>query len=261
VEVLEDARMTALVVLERVTFTYAGAVRPALADVSLEIAAGDVMAVTGESGAGTSTLLLVATGFAPRVVGGTLAGTRRIAARRCGVVFARPWTQLTGLCSTVRDEVAFGPASLGLPRAAVLAAARNAMETLHIEQLAGREPSHLSGGELQRVVVAAALAMRPDVLALDDPAAELDPEAADALYDVLPVVAAAGTGVLLATPDSERAGRVATRAVALASGRIVAEGSPAEVLTDTEVARIARAAGCPPPYPWDVPSLLRRVER
>ena len=238
--------MTALVVLERVTFTYAGAVRPALADVSLEIAAGDVMAVTGESGAGTSTLLLVATGFAPRVVGGTLAGTRRIAARRCGVVFARPWTQLTGLCSTVRDEVAFGPASLGLPRAAVLAAARNAMETLHIEQLAGREPSHLSGGELQRVMVAAALAMRPDVLALDD---------------VLPVVAAAGTGVLLATPDSERAGRVATRAVALASGRIVAEGSPAEVLTDTEVARIARAAGCPPPYPWDVPSLLRRVER
>lgn len=253
--------MKALVALERVTFTYPGASRPALADVSLEIAAGDVIAVTGESGAGASTLLLVATGFAPRVVGGTLAGKRRVAARRCGVVFARPWTQLTGLCSTVRDEVAFGPASLGLPREAVLAAARHAMETLRIEQLAGREPSQLSGGELQRVVVAAALAMEPDVLALDDPAAELDPEAADALYAVLPVIAAAGTGVLLATPDSDRAGRVATRAVALASGRIVVEGAPREVLGDTDVARVARAAGCPPPYPWDLPALLRRVDR
>ena len=251
--------MKALVTLERVTFTYPGSGRPALADVSLEIAAGDVIAVTGESGAGASTLLLVATGFAPRLVGGTLAGTRRIAARRCGVVFARPWTQLTGLCATVRDEVAFGPASLGLPREAVLAAAQRAMEVLRIEQLAGREPTQLSGGELQRVVVAAALAMEPDVLALDDPAAELDPEAADALYATLPGIAAAGTGVLLATPDSERAGRVATRAVALASGRIVADGAPVEVLDDTDVARIARAAGCPRPYPWDVPTLLRRI--
>jgi energy-coupling factor transport system ATP-binding protein len=261
VEVLEDARMKALVALERATFTYPGAARPALADLSLEVAEGDVLAVAGESGAGASTLLLVMTGFAPRVVGGTLTGTRHIAARRCGVVFARPWTQLTGLCSTVRDEVAFGPASLGLPREAVLAAARQAMATLRIGHLADREPSHLSGGELQRVVVAAVLAMAPDVLALDDPAAELDPEAADALYDVLPVVAAAGTGVLLATPDIERARRVASRAVALEAGRIVAEGAPAEVLGDTEVARVARAAGCPPPYPWDVPALLRRAAR
>jgi energy-coupling factor transporter ATP-binding protein EcfA2 len=253
--------MTALVTLERVTFTYPGAGGPALSDVSLDVAAGDVIAVTGETGAGASTLLLVATGFAPRVVGGTLSGTRHIAARRCGVVFARPWTQLTGLCSTVRDEVAFGPAALGRPREAVLDAARHAMAMLRIAHLADREPSQLSGGELQRVVVAGALAMEPDVLALDDPAAELDPEAADALYDVLPVVAAGGTGVLLATPDSEGAGRVATRAVALAQGRIVASGAPAEVLSDTEVARIARAAGCPPPYPWDVPALLRRIAR
>ncbi len=119
----------------------------------------------------------------------------------------------------------------------------------------------MSGGELQRVVVAAALAMGPEVLALDDPAAELDPEAADALYDVLPAIAAAGTAIAVATPDLERAARVATRAVALEGGRIVATGRPADVLGGTEVARIARAAGCPPPFPLDVPALLRRVER
>ena len=253
--------MTALVMLEGVTFTYPGAVQPALADVSLELSAGEVLVATGESGAGCSTLLLVATGFAPRVVGGRLRGNRRIAAERCGIVFARPWTQLTGLCSSVRDEIAFGPASRGLPGDVVLAAAERAMAELHIAHLAEREPSQLSGGELQRVVVAAALALDPEVLALDDPAAELDPEAADTLYDALPAIAAAGTAIVIATPDLERASRVATRAVVLEGGRIVATGRPAEVLGGTEAARIARAAGCPPPVPLDVPALLRRVQR
>ncbi len=253
--------MTPLVTLEGVTFTYPGARRPALSEVSLALDAGDVVAAAGAAGAGTSTLLLVATGFAPRVVGGTLAGTRRIAARHCGIVFSRPWTQLTGLCSTVRDEVAFGPASYGVPRAEALAAAERAMATLGVAHLAARDPARLSGDELQRVVVAAALAMAPEVVALDDAAAELDPEGADALFAALPAIAAAGTAVLLATPDQDRAARVATRALALEGGRVVAVGAPSAVLTGTGVAAIARAAGCPPPYPVSVDALRRRVAR
>jgi energy-coupling factor transporter ATP-binding protein EcfA2 len=260
VEVLEDARMTALVSLAGVTFTYPGAGRAALDGVSLEVATGEVVVIAGAAGAGASTLLLVATGLAPRLVGGRLDGVRRIEARRCGIVFARPWTQLTGLCATVQGEVAFGPASRGLPREAVLAAAARAMERLGIAHLAERDPTHLSGGELQRVVVAATLALEPDLLALDDPAAELDPAAADALYALLPSLAADGMAVLLATPNLERAAGVATRAVALDGGRVVADAFPADVL-QTEVAAIARAAGCPPPYPIDVPALLGRIER
>jgi energy-coupling factor transporter ATP-binding protein EcfA2 len=253
--------MTALVTLEHVMFTYAGASRPALDGVSLTLAPGEILAVAGATGAGASTLLLVATGYAPRVVGGTLAGFREITARRCGVVFSRPWTQLTGLCSTVREEVAFGPASCGLPPGEVAGAAARAMAALGIARLADRDPAHLSGGELQRVVVAATLAMGPDLLALDDPAAELDPEAADALYAVLPGIAEAGTGVLLATPDLDRAARVATRAVRLEHGRVVADGTPPRGLEETTVAVIARAAGCPAPYPTDVAALRARVAR
>jgi energy-coupling factor transporter ATP-binding protein EcfA2 len=221
--------MTPRVSLVGVTFTYPGADRAALAGVTLDIGAGEIVVVAGAAGAGASTLLLVATGLAPRLVGGTLAGQRAIGARRCGIVFARPWTQLTGLCSTVRDEVAFGPASYGLPRETVLAAAERAMQRLGIAHLAARDPAHLSGGELQRVVVASALALEPDLLALDDPAAELDPEAADALYAMLPQLGRAGTAILIATPDLGRATAVATRAVQLEQGRIVRDGSPAEV--------------------------------
>jgi energy-coupling factor transporter ATP-binding protein EcfA2 len=256
-EVLEDARVTAVVALEGVAFRYPGAAREALSGVSLAVAAGEIVALAGDAGAGTSTLLLVATGFAPRLVGGTLTGTRRMAGR-CGIVFSRPWTQLTGLCSTVGDEVAFGPASLGVAREPVLASAKRAMERLGITHLAMRDPAHLSGGELQRVVVASVLALEPDLLALDDPAAELDPAGADALYGLLPALASGGMAVLVATPDLQRAARVATRAVVLAAGRVVGDG-PTHLLEGTSVAAIARAAGCPPPYPPDVPSLLRRV--
>jgi energy-coupling factor transporter ATP-binding protein EcfA2 len=222
--------MNALVSLVGATFAYPGASRPALVDLSLEFRVGEIALIAGAAGAGASTLLLVATGLAPRLVGGHLDGVRTLGARRRGIVFARPWTQLTGLCSTVRDEVAFGPASYGLPREAVLEAAARALEQLGIAHLASRDPAHLSGGELQRVVVAAALALEPDLLALDDPAAELDPEAADALYAMLPMLARKGTGILIATPDLERAAPVATRALRLEFGRVVRDGTPAEVL-------------------------------
>ncbi len=222
--------VTAAVRLEGVTFHYAGSDAPALADVDLAVMTGEVVALAGPPGSGTSTLLLVAGGYAPRLVGGHLAGRREMAARRPAVVFATPWTQLTGLCQTVFAEVAFGPASHGLAPARIRELVALQLERLGITHLAGRDPATLSGGELQRVIVASALALEPDLLLLDDPAAELDPAAADALYALLAEVARTGAAVVVATPDTARAARAAGRAVRLDAGRIVALGPPAEVL-------------------------------
>jgi energy-coupling factor transporter ATP-binding protein EcfA2 len=222
--------VSAIVRMRAASFTYAGTRVPALADLTLDIAPGEVVAVAGPAGSGTTTFLLVAGGFAPRVTGGALTGERAIAAVRPAVVFATPWTQLTGLCHTVRSEVAFGPAGHGLPRGRVLSATERAMAQLGIGHLAERDPSTLSGGELQRVIVASALALEPDLLVLDDPAAELDPAGADSLYVLLAEVAASGAAVLVATPDLGRAARVATRALKLEQGRIAADGAPAVVL-------------------------------
>ncbi|MDO8666108.1 MAG: ABC transporter ATP-binding protein [Gemmatimonadales bacterium] len=253
--------MTPIVRLEDAVFTYPGRRVPALKGLTLEIRRGEVTCVTGPMGAGTSTLLLVAAGFAPRLTGGTLAGTREILAARPGIVFATPWTQLTGICHTVADEVAFGPASHGLPAERVRADARRAMEQLGVAHLAARDPATLSGGELQRVVVASALALGPDLLVLDDPAAELDPEGADALYALFRTLAAAGVAVLFATPDLDRAARTASRAIVLEDGHVVADGPPAATLDGTDVAEIARVAGCPSPLPLDVDGLMARLAR
>jgi len=250
-----------LVRLEGATFCFSGADEPALDSVTVAFARGEVVLLAGAPGAGTTTLLLVAGGFAPRLVGGTLGGAVCSDARRPAIVFATPWTQLTGLCHTVLAEVAFAPAGAGLPREEVRDAAERSLERMGALHLAARDPATLSGGELQRVIVAAALAMDPDILLLDDPAAELDPAGADDLYALLPRLAAAGAAVLVATPDRERAARAASRALALEAGRVVADGPPAAVLSDTPVARIARAAGCPAPLPLDVDALVARVAR
>lgn len=221
--------MRPLVSLEGVSFAYAGALRPSLRDVNLGLERGECVAAAGPVGAGTSTLLLVAAGFAPRVIPGTLRGTQAVSAVRPAVVFATPWTQLTGLCDTVRAEVAFGPAAHGLQRNRVLDLADEAMAALGIAHLAERDPASLSGGELQRVILASALAMDPDLLILDDPSAELDPDAADTVFDILTRVARSGVGVLVATTDWDRAARAAGRALWMEEGRIVRQGSPGEV--------------------------------
>ncbi len=222
--------MSALVSFRDVGFRYAGAEVHALAGVTLDIAAGELILAAGRPGSGTSTLLLVAGGYAPRVVGGTIEGQLALHAVRPAIVFATPWTQLTGLCRTVFAEVAFGPASHGLDREHIRGVVQAQLERLGVAHLAARDPSTLSGGELQRVVVAAALALEPDLLLLDDPAAELDPDAADRLYALLAKVARGGTAVIVATPDFVRAAAVATRALLLEAGRVVHDGDPASVI-------------------------------
>ena len=222
--------MTTRARLRNAWFRYAGSEAPALAGVNAEFAAGELVALAGPAGSGTTTLLLVAGGYAPRLVGGTLTGERDLAATRPAIVFATPWTQLTGLCHTVTAEVAFGPASHGLPRQRILELVAQQLERLGIAHLADRDPATLSGGELQRVIVASALALEPDLLLLDDPAAELDPAGADELYRLLRRLADEGAAVLVATPDIERAAAVATRALVLAEGRVAKGGAPAEVL-------------------------------
>jgi len=212
-------------------FRYAGSEAPALTALSFEVTRGEVVALTGAPGSGTSTLLLVAGGYAPRLVGGSLTGRVELSARAPAIVFATPWTQLTGLCHTVLSEVAFGPCAHALPAERVREVVARQLARLDAGHLAERDPATLSGGELQRVIVASALALEPDLLLLDDPAAELDPAAADALYALLREVARDGAAILVATPDTERAARAASRAIRLEAGRVVADGPAQEVLS------------------------------
>jgi energy-coupling factor transporter ATP-binding protein EcfA2 len=251
-----------------VSFWYPATERASLADVSLSVEAGEVVALVGSVGAGASTLLLVAADLAPRVVGGRIEGS--IERAPSAIVLPTPWTQMSGMAFTVRDEVAFGPANLGWPVERIWPAVDRALERLGVLPLAVRDPATLSGGELQRVILAGALAMEPGLLLLDEPTAELDPAATRSCWDLLRSVALEdGAAIVVATSDLDAVPDLADRVVWLEGGRVRRVGTPAEVLGDEAlqregpgapaVAMAWRAAGCPGPVPLTAAQAAARL--
>ena len=276
--------------LDRIRFRYPGAETDALVDVSLGWRAGEVTWLYGSVGAGCTTLLLVAAGLAPRHTGGELTGSVRLLgidpavpssrealAGRVAHVTAAPALQLSGVAGTVREEVAFAPANLGWTRDRIGAAVDAALERLDIAHLRERDPASLSGGEMQRVVLAGMLALGPDVWLLDEPGAALDRAGRRTLAGLLGDEAARGAVVVLASEDADATLPIAGRVVVLERGSVALDGDPGAVLAGDEVwdrgpgstsvaelaRRAARAAPEQPaslaaPYPLDAAEGVRR---
>jgi energy-coupling factor transport system ATP-binding protein len=240
--------------LRGVSYRYAGAARPSLRDVTIELRDGEVVGLVGASEAGKTTTCLVASGLAPRAVGGQMVGTVLIDGRDVtnepmhvlsglvGIAFESPTTQLSGVAATVYEEVAFGPMNLAVARADVITRTESALSSMRIAGLAERDPSRLSGGQMQLVALAGLLAMKPRHLVLDEPTAQLDPAGTRLVADAVQRLAAAGTSILITEQKTDLLASLASRVVALDAGRIVLDGPAREVLADPRLTDLGVAA-------------------
>lgn len=212
--------------------------RAALDRVSLEVPDGSLYAVLGPNGSGKSTLLkallgvLPVSGGAARVDGrDSSSWSRRELARAVGVV---PQAEAIAFPLTVREMVAMGRypwlGPLGAEGAKDRAAIARALEHCDVSDLAGRDVMTLSGGELQRVRIARALAQEPRALVLDEPTASLDIRHEMAILELLRASADQGMTVLVVTHGLDLAARFADRMLLLGEGRVSAEGPPAQVM-------------------------------
>lgn len=234
----------ALIELEHVCYRYADADAHALDDINLTIDAGEFVLLAGASGSGKSSLCRLLNGLIPHFHGGALDGNIRVDGldtrthpvaelfARVGFVFQNPDAQLFN--STVEHEIAFGLESLGLPRDEIRARVNWALDTVHLTRFAeqGRAPYSLSGGEQQIVALAAILALRPRVLVLDEPYANLDPEAVARLRAILRDVHAQGTTLIVTEHRLHAALQDATRLIVLERGHVVRDGAPRQVLRE-----------------------------
>jgi len=240
-----------IVVVEELHFAYPPLMSgeepvPVLKGINLRVRRGECLAIMGPTGAGKTTLCLALNGIVPHLTGGTFEGSVTVAgmntrnhgpgemSRIVGIVFQNPESQLFNM--TVEDEVAFGPEGLGLPRNELRERVDWALRAVGIEHLRRRSPLQLSGGQKQRVALASILAIRPQVLVLDEPTAELDPLGRDEFFAALRELRAeAETTVIMVEQDGERVAEFADRVVVLVDGKVKLEGTPKELFSQVEL--------------------------
>lgn len=219
------------IILENVSFSYSRKTpleTPALRDINLRIEKGEFVGILGEKGAGKSTLTKLFNGlFKPetgtvRVDG--LDPSLREAKRRIGMVFQQAADQL--FCKTVYEEIAFGPLNFGYSKKETEERVYEAIEAVSLDQTAiSRDPFSLSGGEMQRVALASALALRPDYLVLDEPITGLDPVGKTEILEALQKVKEKGTAVITVTHNLKGFFPLMERIVLIREGRIAFQGS------------------------------------
>ena len=225
--------------------TSGGEPLPVLKGVDLQVRKGEFLALMGPTGAGKTTICLTLNGILPHLVGGTFEGKVIVAgmdtrdhgpgemSRQVGLVFQDPESQLFNM--TVEDEVAFGLESLGLSPSEMEERIAWALGVVRLSGLRQRHPLQLSGGQKKRLAIATVLAMRPQVLVLDEPVTGLDPLGR---HEVLSVIERLKreeeTTVVMVEQDAEAVVAWADRVVIMEQGRLVLEGTPRQVFSQVE---------------------------
>lgn len=217
----------------------------ALDKINLKIFKGERVAVLGANGAGKSTLFKHLNGILRPLSGEVLIKGEKMTKknlRTCretvGIVFQDPDDQV--LAPSVEEDIAFGPINMGLSRNEVEMRVKEALEMVGLTGFEERAPHHLSGGQKKLVAIAGILAMRPEVIVLDEPTAGLDPlSSARVLELIMKMNSELGITLLLSTHDVDVVPYFAERVFVLHHGRLEADGSPDEIFSDPELLRKA----------------------
>lgn len=251
----------------------------AINQVNIEVRPGQITWLSGALGSGASTLLLGLAGLTPRITGGERDGTvvaddsdtATLEPLKAGIAYlgAIPALQISGIAKTVRDEVAVGPMNLGQSCDQIVTVVADAMHRLRITHLADRAPGVLSGGETQRVLLAALYATAPRAWLLDEPFSALDRVSALQVQCLLRELANAGATIVVACDDADAMLETADRLIVLQAGRVVLDGEPRLLLASdaiiasgagtTDAASLAWEAGLPAPRPLTRTDLLQQV--
>lgn len=230
-----------IIEVRNLTFKYVNSDKPSLYNINLSIDKGEFLLITGPTGCGKTTLCKCLNGLIPNSYNGDFNGEVIVdglstkehpvyeLAQHVGLVFQDPENEL--FCTSVEKEIAFGPENLGLPRDEIRRRVEEAMAMVGISHLRERSPYELSGGEQQKVAVAALLAMKPKILVLDEPTSNLDPFSAYSILNLLfNLKKEYEMTIILIEHRLEIAAKMADRCAVMNDGRIIAIGPPEEVL-------------------------------
>lgn len=235
----------AIIEIKNLSYTYPGATKPSINDVSINVEKGEFVLITGPSGCGKTTLCRCFNGLVPHFYQGELKGQVTVAgmdtskhqtyemAKYVGLVFQNPENQLFAL--SVEKDVAFGLENLGVPRKEMRERVDWALNLTGIYDLRERSPHEVSGGQQQRVAIASVLAMQPKIIVLDEPTSFLDPLSAEKIFEVIySLNKKQGITVILVEHRLDLTAKYADHLIVMDEGKVCFEGNPREILFSDE---------------------------
>lgn len=242
---MSERNMTPIVETRDLCYKYPHLDSNALDKINLKVFKGERIAVLGANGAGKSTLFKHLNGILRPLSGEVIVKGEAVTKKNVrksretvGIVFQDPDDQV--LAPSVEEDIAFGPINMGLSRKEVETRVKEALEMVGLTGFEERAPHHLSGGQKKLVAIAGILAMRPEVIVLDEPTAGLDPlSSARILGLIMKMNRELGITLLLSTHDVDVVPYFAERVFVLHHGKIEADGSPEEIFNDPELLRKA----------------------
>jgi len=235
----------AVIETRNLSYTYPGATKPSISDVSLKVEKGDFVLITGPSGCGKTTLCRCFNGLIPHFYQGELKGEITVAekdvtkhqthemAKHVGLVFQNPENQLFAL--SIEKDVAFGLENLGFSREEMRKRVDWALNITGIYDLRERSPHEVSGGQQQRVAIASVLAMQPEIIVLDEPTSFLDPLSAEKIFQVIHELnQTLGMTVVLVEHRLDLTARYANHIIIMDEGKVCSDGETREILSAEE---------------------------
>lgn len=214
-----------------------------LNDISFTIEKGEFIGLIGRNTAGKSTLCYALSGLVPLFFKGAYGGKVFVdgievrhaeiedVITKVGLVFENPFSQMTGSKNTVFEEIAFGLENMGLERVEMIKRINESLELLDIVDLKDHFPFGLSGGQMQRVAIASVIAMRPDILILDEPTSQLDPQGSEEVFKVVEKLTKEGITIIMAEQKSDKIAEYADKVLLLDNGKIIDFDTPERIFS------------------------------
>ena len=236
--------MGAVIELKNVSYKYPLTDTPSIRNFDLSVEKGSFWGVIGPNGSGKTTLCAIMRGFAPSFYKGELEGEVLVEGKRIneyaegelslrvGYVFQNPFNQISGVKDTVFEEVAYGLENFGIAPEEIEARVVKAMKMTDIEHLAMKKPFELSGGQQQRMALASCLVLEPDILIIDEPTSQLDPEGTESVFKIIEQLKAEKRTVVLVEHKIDLIAEYADHIVVMKDGCAIRSGSKQEILSD-----------------------------
>lgn len=242
--------------VEHLKYRYPHTKKLALDDISFTAEKGEFIGIIGENGAGKSTLSQAFCGLVPQfykgayggkvTVDGIAAATTPTAelCKKVRLIFQNPFNQLSGAKDTVWDEVAFGLENFGVPAEQIHERLDKVLHQLDIWQFREKNPFDLSGGQMQRVAIASVLAMEPEILLLDEPTSQLDPQGSEEVFHTVELLAQTGITIFMIEQKMEKLASYCDKILLLHEGKQIAFDTPEKIFSRPDLAEL----GICPPY-------------